>query len=103
MLYMHLTTRHHQGRRRQQRIFAFRGASYRQLGVVPATAVIARAGLGEGWAMKRWIVVLMLSVLLIGRALTSVEAMGAESGDVHNEGDHNTQDDHGPHNLERLA
>ena len=53
--------------------------------------------------MKRWVVILVLSVFLIGRALTGVEAMGAESGDVHNEGDHNTQDDHGPHNLERLA
>ena len=54
--------------------------------------------------MKRWIVVLILSVLLIGRALTGVEAMGAESGDVHNDEDQGTHDgDHGPSNLERLA
>ena len=54
--------------------------------------------------MKRWVVVLILSVLLIGRVLTGVEAKGAESGDVHNDGDHDiNQDDRGPHNLERLA
>ena len=46
--------------------------------------------------MKRWVVILVLSVFLIGRALTGVEAMGAESGDRHSEADHdNIQDDHG--------
>ncbi|HTD48881.1 MAG TPA: hypothetical protein VK881_16560 [bacterium] len=54
--------------------------------------------------MKRWVVILVLSVFLIGRALTGVEAMGAESGDVHNEGDQgNDNGDYGPHDLERLA
>ena len=44
-------------------------------------------------SMKWWAVVLILSVLLMGRALTGVQGMGAESGDRHGDVENHA----GPH------